>query len=176
MGPLYREIGETGRADAKNLPLIHLFICAPATALHIFVVHTARIHLFARVCARARHLPGGGVKAPLRLVTSSVPTILRVWSMTSWFVYKYCVARFVVVIICYCFGSRTHHGRPCNTMFCKQYTCFVQTLSSRDFSNHVLWLVLVTSHISTSYPALGKCCTYFKTEGVYFSRGKHLPN
>ena len=65
---------------------------------------------------------------------TSVPIIIRVWSMTSWFVYKYCVARFVVVIICYCFGSRTHHGGPCNTMFCKQYTRFVQTLSLRDFT------------------------------------------
>ena len=68
------------------------------------------------------------------MLKTSVPTILRVWSMTSWFVYKHCVARFVVLMICYCFGSRTHHGGPCNTMFCKQYTRFVQTLSLRDFN------------------------------------------
>ena len=45
--------------------------------------------------------------------------------MTSWFNYQHCVARFVVVIVCYCLGSNTHHGGLCNTMFTIQNISFV---------------------------------------------------
>ena len=46
------------------------------------------------------------------------------------------------MIVCYCLGSNTHHGGPCNTMFTKQNTRFVLTLYLRDFTSCEIRIVI----------------------------------